>query len=658
MFAEFGHFALVTAFAIAICQSVIPLYGYFTQQDTLIATAKPLALLQGFALAVSFAVLMHGFLVHDFSISYVANNSNLDLPWYFRLSAVWCAHEGSLLLWALILAVWGVAVSMFSRGLPDEMASLVLSVLGMIGIGFIAFMLFTSNPFERLLPFAPANGQDLNPLLQDPGLIFHPPMLYMGYVGLSVAYAFAMAALIAGRLDATWARWSRPWTTIAWSFLTFGIALGSWWAYYELGWGGWWFWDPVENASLIPWLVATALMHSLAVTEKRGLFRSWTVLLAIAAFSLLLLGTFLVRSGVLTSVHAFANDPERGVFILGFLIVVIGGSLTLYAIRAAAVSEPGRFGWLSRESWLLFNNLILTVMAISVLLGTLYPLLVDSLGGGKVSVGPPFFNAVFVPLTAILVSFMVFGPLTSWQQMKDTRQYRPLIVAGLVSVIAGLVWPTQMLGAYSIASALGTVLALWLVLGTAIDIRQRILEYGSVRVMSRKVGAGFFGMWTAHIGVAVTIFGVAMVENHTEHRDLRMGTGDAQALGPYEVRFMQLEKIQGPNYAADRATFEVWEGTRLYQAVMPEKRVYNASQMVMTEAAIDPGFTRDLYIALGEPLGDGDWAVRLSIKPFIDWIWAGSFLMGFGGIVAITDRRYRRVRARKASLLEDRVAPA
>ncbi|NBS12256.1 MAG: heme lyase CcmF/NrfE family subunit [Gammaproteobacteria bacterium] len=647
MFAEFGHFALVTAFAIAICQGMIPLYGYATQQDTLIATAKPLALLQGFALAVSFAVLTHGFLVHDFSIHYVANNSNLYLPWYFRMSAVWGAHEGSLLLWALILAGWGVAVSLFSRGIPEHMAAIVLSVMGMIGIGFIAFMLFTSNPFERLLPFAPANGKDLNPLLQDPGLIFHPPMLYMGYVGLSVAYAFAMAALIAGRLDATWARWSRPWTTIAWSFLTFGIALGSWWAYYELGWGGWWFWDPVENASLIPWLVATALMHSLAVTEKRGLFRSWTVLLAIAAFSLSLLGTFLVRSGVLTSVHAFANDPERGVFILGFLIVVIGGSLTLYAIRAAAVSEPGRFGWLSRESWLLFNNLMLTVLAVSVLLGTLYPLLVDAVGGGKVSVGPPFFNAVFVPLTAILVSFMVFGPLTSWQHMKDTRQYRPLIVAAIVSILVGALWPTQMLGDYSIASALGTVLALWLVLGTLLDIWQRRLEYGSAWVMARKVGAGFFGMWVAHIGVAVTVFGVAMVENHTEHRDVRMGPGDVQALGPYEVRFIQMESLQGPNYSSEMGTFEVWEGSRLYQAVTPEKRVYSASQMTMTEAAIDPGFTRDLYIALGEPLGDGDWAVRLSIKPFVDWIWGGSFLMGFGGIIAILDRRYRRARARQ-----------
>ena len=414
MVPEIGHFALVLAFAIAICLAVFPLYGYLSNQQGFCATAKPLALLQGLALAVSFGVLMYGFLAHDFSVKYVADNSNLDLPWYFRMSAVWGAHEGSLLLWALILAFWGVAVALFSRGIPDHMSALVLSVMGMISVGFLAFMLFTSNPFVRILPFSPANGADLNPLLQDPGLIFHPPMLYMGYVGLSVAFAFAMASLISGKLDATWARWSRPWTTIAWAFLTLGIALGSWWAYYELGWGGWWFWDPVENASLIPWLVATALMHSLAVTEKRGLCRSWTLLLAIAAFSLSLLGTFLVRSGVLTSVHAFANDPERGVFILGFLIVVIGGSLTLYAIRASKVSEPGEFAWISRESFLLFNNLILTVMAVSVLLGTLYPLLVDAVGGGKVSVGPPFFNAVFVPLTAILVSGMAFGPLAKW----------------------------------------------------------------------------------------------------------------------------------------------------------------------------------------------------------------------------------------------------
>ena len=649
MIPEVGHFALVLAFGVSICLAVFPLYGYLTNQNAFCATAKPLALLQGLALAVSFGVLMYGFLVHDFSIKYVADNSNLDLPWYFRMSAVWGAHEGSLLLWALILAFWGAAVALFSRGIPDHMSALVLSVMGMISVGFLAFMLFTSNPFVRILPFAPGNGADLNPLLQDPGLIFHPPMLYMGYVGLSVAFAFAMASLISGKLDSTWARWSRPWTTVAWAFLTLGIALGSWWAYYELGWGGWWFWDPVENASVIPWLVATALMHSLAVTEKRGLFRSWTLLLAIAAFSLSLLGTFLVRSGVLTSVHAFANDPERGVFILGFLIVVIGGSLTLYAVRASKVSEPGEFGWISRESFLLFNNLMLTVMAVSVLLGTLYPLLVDAVGGGKVSVGPPFFNAVFVPLTAILVSGMAFGPLAKWRQSDDPKLYRPLVVTLIVSVLVGLAWPSVLDGNYSIGTALGVTLALWLAIATGVDFVKKIGLHGSIGATFTRVERGMIGMWLAHFGLAITIFGVVMVENHTEHRDLRMGVGDIQQLGKYNIRMTDLAVINGPNYVADQATFEIYQGEILYKTVIPQKRRYNASGMVMTEAAIDSGFTRDLYIAMGEPLGESDWAVRLSVKPFVDWIWAGAFLMGLGGFVSITDKRYRkRIKKEKA----------
>ena len=642
MIPEIGHFALVLSFAVSICLATLPLYGYFTRQQGFLATAKPLALLQGFALAVSFGVLMYGFLAHDFTIKYVADNSNLDLPWHFRMSAVWGAHEGSLLLWVLILSLWGVAVALFSRGIPDHMSALVLAVMGIIGVGFLAFMLFTSNPFVRILPFAPSNGADLNPLLQDPGLIFHPPMLYMGYVGLSVAFAFAMASLISGELNSMWARWSRPWTTVAWAFLTLGIALGSWWAYYELGWGGWWFWDPVENASLIPWLVATALMHSLAVAEKRGLFRSWTLLLAIAAFSLSLLGTFLVRSGVLTSVHAFANDPERGVFILGFLVFVIGGSLTLYAVRASKVSEPGEFSWISRESFLLFNNLLLTVMAVSVLLGTLYPLLVDAMGAGKVSVGAPFFNAVFVPLTAILISGMAFGPLSKWRRSDDPRLYRPLIVTMIVSVAAGLAWPITLSGQYSIATAIGVTLALWLAIATAVDFVKKTSNYGGVRQTFGRVERGMFGMWFAHLGLAVTIFGVVMVENHTEHRDLRMGVGDRQQLGSYEVRMTELSVLRGPNFVADQATFEIYRGDRLYKTVFPQKRRYNASGMVMTEASIDSGFTRDLYIAMGEPLDGGDWAVRMSVKPYVDWIWAGAFLMGLGGFISVTDKRYRQ----------------
>ena len=639
---ELGHYALVLAFALSICLATFPLYGYLSNQPVFCATAKPLALLQGLALAVSFGILIYAFLSNDFSVKYVADNSNIDLPWYFRVSAVWGAHEGSLLLWSLILALWGVAVALFSRGIPGHMSALVLSVMGMIAIGFLAFMLFTSNPFVRILPFYPSNGADLNPLLQDPGLIFHPPMLYMGYVGLSVAFAFAIASLISGRLDSSWAQWSRPWTTVAWAFLTCGIALGSWWAYYELGWGGWWFWDPVENASLIPWLIATALMHSLAATEKRGLFRSWTLLLAIAAFSMSLLGTFLVRSGVLTSVHAFANDPERGVFILGFLVVVIGGSLTLYAIRASAVSEPGEFGWISRESFLLFNNLILTVMGVSVLLGTLYPLLVDAVGGGKVSVGPPFFNAVFVPLTAILVSGMAFGPLAKWRQSDDPHLFRPLIIALIVSILAGLLWPLGLGGTYSFGTAIGVTLSAWLAIATGIDCFRKVGMYGGVSQTLARIERGNIGMWFAHFGVAITIFGVVMVENHTEHRDLRMGIGDTQKLGLYDVRMTDLAVIKGPNYVADQITFEIYRAETLYKTVMPQKRRYNASDMLMTESAIDSGFTRDLYVAMGEPLGDGDWSIRLSLKPFVDWIWAGAFLMGLGGFISITDKRYRR----------------
>jgi cytochrome c-type biogenesis protein CcmF len=644
---EIGHFALVLAFAIALCQAVFPIYGYYTQQEGFMATAKPLAVMQGLALALSFGLLMYGFLSHDFSLKYVADNSNLDLPWYFRMSAVWGAHEGSLLLWALILALWGVAVSLLSRGIPEKMGSLVLSVMGMIAVGFLAFMLFTSNPFVRILPFMPGNGADLNPLLQDPGLIFHPPMLYMGYVGLSVAFSFAVASLISGEFDSSWARWSRPWTVVAWAFLTIGIALGSWWAYYELGWGGWWFWDPVENASLIPWFIATALMHSLAVTEKQGLFRRWTLLLAIAAFSMSLLGTFLVRSGVLTSVHAFANDPERGVFILGFLVVVVGGSLTLYAVRASKVSTPGEFGWISRESFLLFNNLLLTVMAVSVLLGTLYPLLVDALGGDKVSVGAPFFNAVFVPLAAILVSGMAFGPLSVWRQSDDPKLFRPLIVTLIVSILGGLLWPIIFENEFATGTAIGVSLAVWVAIATQIDVFRKVRAYGSLKTLLARVERGIIGMWMAHLGVAFMIFGVVMVENHTEHRDLRMGAGDTQVLGRYDVRMKGIEIIQGPNYMADQATFEIYEGEHLYKTVYPQKRRYNASSMVMTEAAIDSGFTRDLYIAMGEPLGGGDWAIRLSVKPFVNWIWGGAFLMGFGGFVSITDQRYRR-RAKKS----------
>ena len=656
MITELGHFALITAFVLSLAQGILPLIGAARGNAATMLIAPAAAISVMLAVAFSFGALVWAFITSDFSLALVANHSHSTKPMIYKISGTWGNHEGSLLLWILILAIYGGVLALGGRAMPMALKARILAVQGLVSTGFLAFSLFTSNPFLRL-DTAPLDGKGLNPILQDPGLAIHPPMLYLGYVGLSMAFAFAVAALISGEVDRLWSKWMRPWIMAAWCALTCGIALGSWWAYYELGWGGWWFWDPVENASLIPWLVATALMHSLAVTEKRGLFRSWTLLLAIAAFSLSLLGTFLVRSGVLTSVHAFANDPERGVFILGFLIVVIGGSLTLYAIRASKVSEPGEFAWISRESFLLFNNLILTVMAVSVLLGTLYPLLVDAVGGGKVSVGPPFFNAVFVPLTAILVSGMAFGPLAKWRQSEDPRLFRPLIVTLIVSVVVGLAWPSLLDGQYSIGTAIGVALALWVAIATVVDVVKKVVLYGGVGTTLARVERGMIGMWLAHFGLALTIFGVVMVENHTEHRDLRMGVGDSQNLGSYDVRMTDLTVINGPNYVADQATFEIYQGDALYKTVTPQKRRYNASGMVMTEAAIDSGVTRDLYIAMGEPLDSGDWAVRLSVKPFVDWIWAGAFFMGLGGFVSITDKRYRqRVREEKEARVAEGAA--
>ena len=651
MIPEIGHFALVLAFAIAICLAVFPLYGYLSNQQGFCATAKPLALLQGLALAVSFGVLMYGFLAHDFSVKYVADNSNLDLPWYFRMSAVWGAHEGSLLLWALILAFWGVAVALFSRGIPDHMSALVLSVMGMISVGFLAFMLFTSNPFVRILPFSPANGADLNPLLQDPGLIFHPPMLYMGYVGLSVAFAFAMASLISGKLDATWARWSRPWTTIAWAFLTLGIALGSWWAYYELGWGGWWFWDPVENASFMPWLVGTALLHSLAVTEKRGLFRSWTVLMAIAAFSLSLLGTFLVRSGVLTSVHAFAADPDRGLFILIFLGVVVGGSLVLYAFRAPTVASRVNYGALSREALLLVNNFVFCIAALTVLLGTLFPLLMDALGQGKYSVGPPYFNAVFVPLMALLMPFMGIGPISRWKDDSARRWLHELAVPAVLVVVIAVIAPFAG-HEFNAWVAFAVLLAGWVAAGLIRDLLNKTRTARGFGAKWRRITPSYAGMFMAHMGFACAVIGATVVSQHNVERDIRMEVGESVEVAGYRFEFLGVSKVQGPNYLADQAQFKVWQGDQLIAELQPDKRRYLASGQVMTEAAIDPGLFRDLFVAMGEPVGADAWAIRLQYKPLIRWIWGGAILMGFGGLLTAFDRRYRARSTAPAAVVE------
>ncbi len=638
---ELGHFALILAFVVSIAQGVLPLIGAhggrFGRNAQWIALARPAAQTQFLLIAIAFACLAQSFLASDFSVSYVAQHSNTQLPAIYRFAAVWGGHEGSLLLWVLMLSGWAAAVSVASRQLPEIMVARVLAVLGLVGIGLLAFILFTSNPFERLLPAA-AEGRDLNPLLQDPGLVFHPPMLYMGYVGFSVAFAFAISALISGRLDAAWARWSRPWTTAAWIFLTLGIALGSGWAYYELGWGGWWFWDPVENASFMPWLVGTALIHSLAVTEKRGAFKNWTVLLAIAAFSLSLLGTFLVRSGVLTSVHAFASDPRRGVFILVLLAVVVGASLTLYAWRAPGVKAGGSFALISRETMLLMNNVLLVVAAASVLLGTLYPLLIDALGLGKLSVGPPYFNTVFVPVMVPLLLLMAVGPMARWKHADLKAIARRLRTSMVLAIVAGIVLPLAM-GEWTPLTATGCLLAVWIAASGVFQIIDRL--------KTGRPSAAFWGMQLAHCGIAVFVIGVSLVGGYQEEKDVRMEPGDTVHVGGYAIRLLEVKDAPGPNYRATVGSVELSKDGRVLTTLHPEKRQYFSSQMPMTEAAIDAGFTRDVYVSLGEPLDDnGAWSVRVYYKPFVDWIWGGCLLMGLGGFIAMLDRRYRlRVKA-------------
>ncbi len=644
MIPEAGQIALIIALCLSALLGTVPMVGAWRGQRWAMNLAPSLAAGVFVFLSIAFAWLTVVFFQDDFSVKVVASNSNSLLPSMYKFSAVWGNHEGSLLLWVWILGAWSLAVAIASRGLPLVVLSRVLAVLGLIGVGFIAFSLFTSNPFERLLPGVAAEGNDLNPLLQDPGLIIHPPLLYMGYVGLAVPFAFAVAALMGGRLDASWAKWSRPWTNVAWAFLTLGIMLGSWWAYYELGWGGWWFWDPVENASFMPWLVGTALVHSLAVTEKRGLFRSWTVLLAIAAFSLSLLGTFLVRSGVLTSVHAFAADPERGLFILIFLVLVVGGSLTLYAFRAPTVASPISYELESRESLLLANNLIFAVSAIVVLLGTLFPLLMDALGQGKYSVGPPYFNAVFVPAMALLAPFMAAGPISRWKQDSSKRWLTELGVPAVVCVFVALAAPYVGVGEVNVWASLSVLLAAWLVLGLARDLQTRMRGVTSGSAVFARLSPSYLGMLMAHFGFALTLIGATFVTQFSAERDLRMVVGDTVILNGYTFTLDELTVVEGPNYAADRGIFSVSIDGTFFTTLMPEKRRYVASGQIMTEAAIDAGVMRDLYIALGEPLGDGAWSVRVQHKPLIRWIWFGALMIGVGGLTTSFDRRYRRAR--------------
>lgn len=642
MLAEIAQFSLIIALCVACVLSVIPIIGAHKNIQGWMMFSRPATYLILALVAIAYTILTYAFITHDYSIKYVAHTSNNAQPLIYRISGVWGAHEGSLLLWVLILASWSALVAKFSRGIPRDMIARVLAVLGIVMVGFLSFMLFTSNPFERILP-APIDGRELNPLLQDPGLAIHPPMLYMGYVGFSVVFAFAIAAMLSGKLDTAWARWSRPWTTVAWLFLTIGITLGSWWAYYELGWGGWWFWDPVENASFMPWLVGTALIHSLAVTEKRGVFKAWTVLLAVLTFSLSLLGTFLVRSGVLTSVHAFATDPARGTFILVFLCLVIGGSLFLYALKASQIRSYIGFSAFSKESNLLANNVLLVVTAAMILFGTLYPLLIDALGQGKISVGPPYFNSLFIPLTIPLAMIMGIGAASRWKKDEFSRFYVLIAAFLALSIVPSIFISRYLAGDNEISwgAVAGLALALWVVYWAFYGIFERTKHQDNLGSALIKVPASIWGMAVAHIGVGVFIIGVTHINTYSIEKDIRLTPNQSYQLYDYTFTFNGVQKIQEQNYVANQGSFTVTHEDKQIVELKPEKRFYSTGNP-MTEAAIDGNLARDLYVSLGEPLGDGAWSMRLYYKSFVRCIWLGGFLMALGGLIATADRRYRR----------------
>jgi cytochrome c-type biogenesis protein CcmF len=640
MIPEIGHLALIIAFVLALLQCVLPIWGAQVGNYQLMAVARPTATLQLLFVSIAYCALIFSFINNDFSVLNVAENSNSSLPTIYRICASWGSHEGSILLWALMLAGWSCAVAIFSKHLPQPVLARTLGVMGFISVGTILFTLVTSNPFVRLLPAA-ANGRDLNPLLQDPGMIIHPPMLYMGYVGSSVVFSLAIAALLSGKLDTAWARWSRPWITMSWCFLTVGIALGSAWAYYELGWGGWWFWDPVENASFMPWLLGTALIHSLAVTEKRGGFKMWTALLAILTFSLALLGTFLVRSGVITSVHAFATDPQRGIFILLFLAILIGGSLTLFAIRAPKASTGEEFDLVSKESMLLTNNILLIVATGAVLLGTLYPLIIDALQLGKLSVGKPYFDAVFIPIMTPALFLMGVGPITRWRGAPTIELILQLKWALGITVISAAIAPFIM-RSWTPLIGFGLLLAVWIVVASMSNLITRLKNHPNHWLSALKLqSASYYGMLLAHIGVAVFIFGVTMVSGFEEEKDLRMSAGSKSSLAGYEIRFNQVSEITGPNYVAAQGNISVFKDDKLVTMMYPQKRKYDSSQMLMTEAAIYNSFVGDLYISMAEPVSPSEWGIKIQFKPFINYIWLGCFLMALGGIFAVSDKKYR-----------------
>ncbi|ARF50931.1 heme lyase CcmF/NrfE family subunit [Pantoea stewartii] len=641
MMPELGSFLLCLGVALALLLSVYPLWGAWRQDARLMGLARPLAVGLFGCVAGAFGLLVWAFIVNDFTVSYVVNNSNSLLPVYYRIAATWGAHEGSLLLWVLLLSGWTLAVAIFSRGMPQDALARVLAVMGMITLGFLLFIILTSNPFSRTLPDFPVDGRDLNPMLQDIGLIFHPPLLYMGYVGFSVAFAFAIASLMAGRLDTAWARWSRPWTTAAWLFLTIGIVLGSAWAYYELGWGGWWFWDPVENASFMPWLAGTALMHSLAVTEKRGTFKAWTVLLAITAFSLSLLGTFLVRSGVLVSVHAFASDPARGMFILAFLVIVIGSSLLLYALKGGQVRSRVQNALWSRESFLLGNNVLLIAAMLVLLLGTLLPLVHKQLGLGSISVGQPFFNTLFSWLMAPLALMLGIGPLVRWRRDEPQKLVRRLLLALAVTLLASVLLPWWLQDRVEAMTVVGLLMAVWIIVLTLMELHERATHRHSFFTGLRHLSRSHWGMVLGHLGVGVTVIGIAFSTQYSVERDVRMKAGDSVDIHRYHFVFRDVQDLQGPNYSGGVAVIDVTRDGQPEAMLYAEKRFYSAARTMMTEAAIDGGFTRDLYAALGEELNDGSWAVRIYYKPFVRWIWFGGLFMAAGGLLCLLDPRYR-----------------
>ncbi|MEG9545706.1 heme lyase CcmF/NrfE family subunit [Mannheimia sp. HC-2023] len=641
MIAELGNYALALALAISVLLAILPIWGAEKHNSTLIALARPMTWAMFLALTVSFGSLFYLFAVNDFTVQYVVNNSNSRLPLQYRLSAVWGAHEGSLLLWVWLLSLWSIGVATFTRKMPEDAVARVLGLMGMISIGFLVFVIFTSNPFDRTFPNFPVDGKELNPMLQDVGLIFHPPLLYMGYVGFSVAFAFAIASLMTGRLDTAWARWSRPWTMAAWVFLTLGIVLGSWWAYYELGWGGWWFWDPVENASLMPWIAGTALIHSLAVTEKRGTFKAWTVLLAILAFSLCLVGTFLVRSGILVSVHAFASDPTRGLYILAYLVVVVGGSLLLYAFKGSQIKSLDNYERYSRETMLLINNILLMAFLSVVFLGTLLPLVHKQIGLGTISIGAPFFDQMFMILMVPFAFVLGIGPLVKWRRDQVSAIRKPVIITLILMAVLGFALPYLFRNTITMSVVLGTMMSVFIVLLSLYELQQRATHRHSFFSGLFKLSRSHWGMVLAHLGVAMTVFGIAFSQNFSVERDVRMNVGDKAEILDYQFEFKGIKITDGANYQGGTAELEITRHGKYEATLNAEKRFYNVSKMGMTEAAIDWGFTRDLYAALGEKLEDNSWAVRLYYKPFIRWIWIGGLFMALGGLLCMMDKRYR-----------------